>query len=81
MIRRKLALLLAVAIIMLPVMTSCSRSQPSAPAESNTATEKPQASEPVSTDKILKIASSDNPATLDPASFARDRNITSTEGL
>lgn len=66
MIRRKLAILLAAAIIMLPVMTSCSGSQTSAPAESKTETEKPQASEPVSTDKILKIASSDNPATLDP---------------
>jgi ABC-type transport system substrate-binding protein len=66
MIRRKLAILLTAAIIMLPVLTSCSGSQTSAPAGSNTETEEPQASKPEKTDKILMIASSDNPATLDP---------------
>ncbi|MEL7650200.1 MAG: ABC transporter substrate-binding protein [Sedimentibacter sp.] len=66
MIRKKIAILLAAAVMMLPVLTSCSSAKTAAPSENKTAEQPAAAAEPAPADKILRIASSDNPATLDP---------------
>jgi ABC-type transport system substrate-binding protein len=72
MIKRKLAIVLASMMIVLPIMTSCSNSEtsttseePATTEESAEAEEAAATEEPAKTDKILVIASSDNPATMD----------------
>lgn len=71
MFKSKLALILAILMLTLPVLTSCGNETSTPPAAENPASEDPVSEDPVAetpaalTDKVLRIATSDNPATLD----------------